>query len=214
MGTAALQLRAIYATDRLRLRWLAARHSGLDIDAEASSNLASARYSLAVGARLRIDAGVVTERLPGALHFELGEGARVHVGEGTWLRTDLGSVHVVAFADARIEIGPGSFLNACHVSAKASLRMGRRVFVGPGSRIFDADQHDLDPERPEEVEPVSIGDHVWIASDVTVLRGVTIGEHSVVGARSLVTGDVPAHALSFGQPARVRGLVGDRSRTR
>ena len=50
--------------------------------------------------------------------------------------------------------------------------MGRRVFVGPGSRIFDADQHDFDAERLEEVEPVSIGDHVWIASDVTVLRGV------------------------------------------
>jgi acetyltransferase-like isoleucine patch superfamily enzyme len=59
-----------------------------------------------------------------------------------------------------------------------------------------------------------IGDYVWVASDVTVLRGVTIGEHSVIGARSLVTSDIPPHSLAFGSPARVRGSVGDRSRVR
>jgi maltose O-acetyltransferase len=49
---------------------------------------------------------------------------------------------------------------------------------------------------------------------VTILRGVTIGDHSVVGARSLVTRDIPPHTLAFGQPARPRGEVGDRSHTR
>ena len=47
-----------------------------------------------------------------------------------------------------------------------------------------------------------------------MLRGVTIGEHSVIGARSLVTRDVPPHTLAFGSPATVRGRVGDRSRVR
>ena len=47
-----------------------------------------------------------------------------------------------------------------------------------------------------------------------VLRGVAIGEHCIVGARSLVTSDVPPHTLVFGQPARPRGTVGDRSRAR
>jgi galactoside O-acetyltransferase len=58
---------------------------------------------------------------------------------------------------------------------------------------------------------VHIGDFVWIASDVTVLRGVTIGDHSIVGTRSLVTRDVPPHTLAFGVPAEARGSVGDRS---
>jgi len=48
---------------------------------------------------------------------------------------------------------------------------------------------------------------------VTVLRGVRIGSHAVIGARSLVTRDVPDHALVHGVPARVRGTVGDRSQT-
>ena len=209
-----LALRAIQALDRLRLGWLRARHPGLDLDPNASSNLAHARYALAPGARLRIGAGVVTERLRGRLHFDLGPGARVEIGEGAWLRTEIGEVHVIAFAGARIEIGPEAFLNGCHLSAKREISLGRRAWVGLGSRIFDSDQHDLDVQRPERTERVAIGDHVWIASDVTVLRGVSIGSHAVIGTRSLVTNDVPPHGLAFGLPARVRGVVGDRSKTR
>jgi len=198
----------------VRLAWLRARLPGLEIDRGASTNLAHARFQLARGARLRIAAGVVTERLRGRLCFDLGPGARVEVGPGTWLRTEIGEVHVVAFAGARIEIGPEAFLNGCHLSAKREVVLGRRAWVGPGSRVFDSDQHDLDAARPERSEPVRVGDHAWIAADVTVLRGVSIGAHAVVGARSLVTSDVPAHALAFGVPARVRGVVGDRSQTR
>jgi len=209
-----LQLEALRAYDRFRLRRLTARHRGLEIHPSASSNLAAARFELAEGARLKVGAGVVTERLAGALHFSLGRGAEVVVGEGSWLRVDLGPVHLVAFDGARIAIGEGGFLNGCHLSAKRELRLGRRVWIGPGSRIFDSDQHDLDAEHPEVSQAVTIGDCVWVASDVTVLRGVTIGEHSVIGARSLVVDDLPAHSLAFGQPARPRGRVGDRSHTR
>ena len=156
----------------------------------------------------------MTERLRGRLHFELGPGARVDVGEGSWLRTEIHEVHVVAYAGARIEIGPEAFLNGCQLSAKRAVVLGRRAWVGLGSRVFDSDQHDLDAARPERTEPVRIGDYAWVASDVTVLRGVSIGAHAVVGSRSLVTSDVPPHGLAFGTPARVRGLVGDRSRVR
>jgi len=51
-------------------------------------------------------------------------------------------------------------------------------------------------------------------SSARVSEAFKSGAHAVVGTRSLVTGDVPAHALAFGVPARVRGVVGDRSRTR
>jgi maltose O-acetyltransferase len=210
----ALQLKAIQAYDRLRLRRLRGRHAGLEIHPSASTNLASARYQLAEGARLRIKAGVVTERLAGALHFSLERDAEVVVGEGSWLRTELGPVHLIAFEGARMVLGPETFLNGCHLSCKRELRAGRRTWIGPGSRVFDSDQHDFDADRSEITQPVTIGDCVWIAADVTVLRGVTIGEHSVIGTRSLVTHDIPPHTLAFGQPAKPRGPVGDRSDTR
>jgi acetyltransferase-like isoleucine patch superfamily enzyme len=166
------------------------------------------------GAELRIGDGVVTERRRGALRFLLGAGARVEIGDGTWLRTDLGPVVVAAFAGARLVMGERSFLNAAHVSAKQAVTLGTCAWVGPGSRVFDSDQHDLDDARPERALPVRIGDHVWVASDVTVLKGVTIGSHTIVGARSVVTHDLPDHALAYGAPARVKGSVGDRSRAR
>jgi len=209
-----LQLKTLQAYDRFRLQRLMARHRGIEIHPTASSNLAAARYDLAEGARLRSGAGVVTERLAGALHFSLGAGAAVSSGGGTWRRTEIQPVHSVAFEGARIELGPEGFLNGCHLSAKSELRCGRRAWIGTGSRVFDSDQHDLDSEHPEITQAVTIGDCVWVASDVTILRGVTIGEHSVIGTRSLVTRDIPPHTLAFGQPATPQGVIGDRSTTR
>jgi acetyltransferase-like isoleucine patch superfamily enzyme len=161
-----------------------------------------------------IGPGVVTERRPDAVRVWAEAGAHIEIGAGTWLRTDLGPVVLAAWAGARLQIGPDCFLNGCHLSAKQSLELGRRVFVGPGTRVFDADQHDLDADTPERAEAVVIGDHTWIAADATVLRGTRIGQHSVVGARSLVTRDLPPHSLAYGQPARPHGAVGDRSGAR
>jgi carbonic anhydrase/acetyltransferase-like protein (isoleucine patch superfamily) len=206
-----LRLKAIQAFDRWRLGRLKRRHPGLEIHPSASTNLAAARYDLAPGARLRIGAEVVTDRLAGALHFAVEAGAEMVIGERTWLRTDVGPVHMVAFAGARMTIGAEGLINGCHLSCKSALTTGRRVWIGMGSRVFDSDQHDMDEDRPEVAEPVTIGDYCWVASDVTVLRGVTIGEHSIVGTRSLVTGDIPSHTLAFGAPARPRGKVADRS---
>lgn len=206
-----LRLKCIAAYDRWRLRRLQRRHPGLTIHPSASSNFACARFDLAPDAKLEIGPNVVTDRIPGALHFAVESGAVVSVGEETWLRTDVAPVHIVAFAGARIEIGPEGFMNGCHLSCKSELTTGRRCWIGMGTRVFDADQHDFDSERPEVREPVHIGDYVWVASDVTVLRGVTIGAHSIVGTRSLVSSSIPEHTLAFGSPARPRGTVGDRS---
>lgn len=209
-----LFLKALRAYDRARLRLRMRLQPGLDIHPAASSNFASAHFSLEPGATLRIGAGAVTERRSGALRFDLRAGATVEIAERVWLRTDGGEVHIAAFEAASIEIGPDAFVNGATLSAKLRVRLGRHTFVGLGSRVFDSDQHDFDAERPEQAAAVEIGDHVWIASDATVLRGVSIGDHSIVGTRSLVTRDIAAHTLAYGAPATARGSVGDRSATR
>lgn len=187
-------------------------HPGLSIAPDVSSNLASSHFALAPGAELVIGPRVHTERRAGGVHISVAEGARVEIGAGTWLRSDLCPVQIFAFPGARITIGRDGFLNGCHLSSKRSLVLGERVWIGPGSRVFDADQHDLDEQRREQIAPVVIGNHCWIAADVTVLRGVEIGEQSVVGARSLVARSIPPHSLAYGSPAAVHGAIGDRSR--
>lgn len=205
------RLKSIQAFDRLRLARLRAAHPGLDLDPEASTNFASSHFAIAPGGRLSIGPRAYTERRSQGVHFSVAEGASVEIGADTWLRTDLAPVILFAFPGARIRIGREGFLNGCHLSAKSAVRIGDRVWIGPGSRVFDADQHDFDAEKKERIEPVAIGDHSWIASDVTILRGVEIGEQSVVGARSIVTKSIPKHTLAIGSPAQATGKVGDRT---
>jgi hypothetical protein len=208
----ALFMRMVAAGDRRRLRVLMRRHPGLEIHPTASPAFARATFALEPGARVRIGAGVVTERRPDGVRISVRTGGEVVIGENTWLRSDLAPVILNAYAGARLEIGPDGFLNGAQVSAKAGVYLGRGTWLGPGTRVWDSDQHALDEQRPERPKEVRIGDHVWVAADVTILAGVTIGDHCVIGTRSLVTSSIAPHSLAFGIPARPRGVVGDRSR--
>jgi acetyltransferase-like isoleucine patch superfamily enzyme len=64
--------------------------------------------------------------------------------------------------------------------------------------FFDSEHHPLEPSRPIRIAPVRLGTHVWFSRSATVLPGVTIGEHAVVAARSIVTDDVPARTVVSG----------------
>jgi acetyltransferase-like isoleucine patch superfamily enzyme len=198
---------------RLRLAGLGWLHAGLRVDATASPCFGVARISLTPGAKLTIGANAATEYRPGLLNLVVHDGAEIELARSSWLRTEVGAVNLTAFAGARIVVGPEVMLNACSVSAQREVVLEERSTVGPGSRIYDF-THDLDNARPGFAAPVRIGAFSWIASGVTVLPGVTIGAHCVIGARSLVTRDVPPHTLAFGAPAEPRGTIGDRSQAR
>jgi carbonic anhydrase/acetyltransferase-like protein (isoleucine patch superfamily) len=209
-----LLLRGIFWWDRLRLVWLAWLVPGLEIHPSATPAFASARYVVEPGGRLVIGPRAATERRPGALSLIVHAGGEIVIEEGAWLRTEVAPIVLAAFPGARLVVGPEVLLNGCTVSAKREVVLERKAMVGPGSRIYDADQHDVDEEHREVVAPVRIGELAWVASDVTVMRGVTIGAHAVVGARSLVTNDVRPHTLVYGTPATPRGRVGDRTGAR
>lgn len=214
VGWIRVWLRGVQVTDRIRLRWLHFRHPGLRIDPAASTAFARARYQLGREARLTIAAGAATERRPGWLNFYVHDGGEIVVGEGVWLRTEVAPVTLVAYPGGRLVLERGAFVNGASLSAKLDVRMETKAQIGPGSKVYDADQHDLDEARPERMEPVRIGEYAWVASDTTVLRGVTIGAHAIVGTRSVVNRDVPAHTFAAGAPAQPKGAVGDRTNAR
>jgi len=208
------RLRALAAHARLRLASLQYLSPQVEVHPEASRNFGVMRFNVAPTGRVVLGPGAATEYRPGAVSFLVGPGAEIVIEDGSWLRTEVAPVVLLAYDGARIHIGPGALLNGCHLTAKRSIETGERAFIGPGSRIFDSDLHDIDAERLERTEPVHIGEHTWVASDVTVFRGVTIGDHSVVGAKSLVIEDVPPHRIVVGSPARVVGTTGDRTNAR
>lgn len=60
--------------------------------------------------------------------------------------------------------------------------------------------------------PVVIGDRVWIGASVTILGGVSIGDDAVIGAGSVVTGDIPASCVAYGVPCKVVRAIDDEPR--
>ena len=106
-----------------------------------------------------------------------------------------------------ISVGARTFINyGAVVLDGAKVTIGQDVQVGPGVQLLTA-LHPLDSvERRRGIEtakPVTIGDGAWIATGVIVLPGVTIGGDAVIGAGSVVTKDMPARHLCFGNPCRV-----------
>lgn len=100
----------------------------------------------------------------------------------------------------------------CSVNVGAAVRgkvsMGRAVRVGSYSALlgFNHGFESTDVEvfaQPLTSKGIVVGDDVWMGSHVVVLDGVTIGSHAVVGAGSIVTRDLPAWAVTAGNPARV-----------
>ncbi len=104
-------------------------------------------------------------------------------------------------------LGAGTFFNHnIYLMDCAEIRLGQKVFVGPNCGFYTA-IHPFDVEKRNEgfemAKPISIGNNVWIGADVSILPGVTIGDNCVIGAKSLVSKDIPSGVLAFGNPCRV-----------
>ena len=135
---------------------------------------------------------------------------RGHLTLGDHLDLDgrAGPVRLTVQPGASLAIGHGGFINGrTTIAAARSVRIGDDCLIGEGVSILDTDFHPVHADTPVAVAPVAIGRNVWLANHVTVLRGVTIGDHAVVGAGAVVTHDVPARAIAVGNPARVVGTV-------
>lgn len=88
--------------------------------------------------------------------------------------------------------------------------IGEGVMMGPNCTIYSQNHEFSDANTPMYLQgfqperPVTIGDDVWIGGNVTILPGVKIGSHSIVGACAVVTKDVPEYAIVAGNPAAVK----------
>jgi acetyltransferase-like isoleucine patch superfamily enzyme len=110
------------------------------------------------------------------------------------------------FGEGQVTIGNACLMSpGSRISASDEVTLGDSVMLANGAYITDSDWHGLYDriDRDARVTPVRIGDNVWIGDHATVLKGVTIGDNSVVAAKSVVTRDVPANVVVAGNPAKV-----------
>lgn len=138
-------------------------------------------------------------------------GPNIHIGDcatiisepeapvkiGVWgLEPDTGTIQI----GRAVLISPG-----CRISAQNHIHIGDSVMMANGVYITDSDWHGLYNriERPKAATPVIIKDNVWLGDHCIILKGVTIGENSVVGAGAVVSKDIPPNVVVAGNPAKI-----------
>lgn len=111
--------------------------------------------------------------------------------------------------NAKVIIGKNCGFSGVAIRCFDSITIGNNVKCGANVTITDGDSHPEDP-RSGVNKPVVIEDNVWIGINVIILKGVTIGRNSFIGAGSVVTKDIPANVVAVGAPCRpVRMLTED-----
>jgi len=106
-------------------------------------------------------------------------------------------------------IGKGTGIsNSAFVTAKR-IKIGENVFIGGDCKIYDTDFHSLDikhrlkkPDTMVKSKEIIIGDNVFIGGSTIILKGVNIGNNSVIGAGSVVTKNIPPFEIWAGNPIR------------
>lgn len=113
---------------------------------------------------------------------------------------------IVVFTGGVLTVG-NSFINSnCRIRCGKKITIGDDCVISHNVAILDSDFHVLvknGEDQPRHGTGVEIGNHVWIGTNVTILKNVHIGDGAVIAAGSLVTKDVPPHALVAGSPAVV-----------
>jgi galactoside O-acetyltransferase len=131
--------------------------------------------------------------------------------------------------EGEVELAPRVFFGGGTVICRSKVSFGTDVFVAWGTYFYDHDSHSLDfRDRRRDIlqqlddhrsgraniivtkdwskvqsRPIRIEADAWIGMDAVILKGVTVGRGAIVGARSVVTKDVPPWTIVAGNPARV-----------
>jgi acetyltransferase-like isoleucine patch superfamily enzyme len=139
------------------------------------------------------------------LELEVGRKGRIDFGRFVWI----GDGTKIRCHEGRIEIGAKTVIGQeCTISAYQRVRIGEQCVIADRSMFIDFDHGVVEVERPIRQQgiykrDVVVGSNVWIGYGACILRGVSVGDNSIVGTNSVVTRDVPANAVVAGIPARI-----------
>jgi maltose O-acetyltransferase len=129
---------------------------------------------------------------------------RAVIGRGFIADGHIGAVSILVRENASLTVGDDVYLNygvaieVCH-----EVRIGSHVLMAPLVSIIDDNRHETEPGTARYKGPVVIGNNVWLARNVAVIPGASIGDGCVIAANSVVCTDIPPNSLAAGAPARV-----------
>ena len=155
-------------------------------------------------------------QIPGKVSW-LIRGARITIGDNFYLSSGNGVNPIASNLQADVYVEPGATLtignnvgmSSTRLWIHESARIGNNVKIGGCVLITDTDAHPMDymarrsSNEGTKSAPVVIEDDVWIGAHCIILKGVTIGARSIIGAGSVVTKSIPADCVAAGNPCRV-----------
>ena len=144
-------------------------------------------------------------------------GGRITIGDNFYLSSGNGVNPIASNLQADVYVEPGATLtignnvgmSSTRLWIHESARIGNNVKIGGCVLITDTDAHPMDymarrsSNEGTKSAPVVIEDDVWVGAHCIILKGVTIGARSIIGAGSVVTKSIPADCVAAGNPCRV-----------
>jgi len=119
------------------------------------------------------------------------------------------------FSKASIVIGDNVGMNGTIIASKKEIKIGNDCMFAPNVVLMDSDFHIIWPPHKRFYsntakydKAVVIGNNVWVGMNSIILKGVTIGENSVIGAGSVVSTDIPENVIAAGNPAKIVCSIG------
>ena len=160
------------------------------------------RFFTVAGYRWRSDGLLFLGR---HLELQIARKGLIEFGRFVWI----GDRSKIRCHEGVVEIGAKTVIGQeCTISAYQRVRIGEQCVIADRAMFIDFDHGVVEVERPIREQgiykrDVEVGSNVWIGYGACILRGVRVGDNSIVGTNSVVTRDVPANAVVAGIPARV-----------
>lgn len=152
----------------------------------------------------------------GRIHFRKQKNSQISIGNNCTFRSSKTSNWIgvdrpcmISTQDGNnsiIKIGNNCGFSGTVIGAFVNITLGNNVRCGANTLITDSDWH-IDDPRVGNSKAVFIDDNVWLGVNSVVLKGVSIGKNSIIGANSVVVSNIPENVIAAGNPCKViRGL--------
>jgi len=139
------------------------------------------------------------------LELQIAKRGTIRFGRFVWV----GDRTKIRCHEGEVIVGRKTVLGQeCTISAYRHVRIGEQCVIADRAMFIDFDHGVVEVERPIRVQgiymrDVDVGSNVWVGYGACILRGVRVGDNSVIGSNTVITRDIPANAVVGGVPARL-----------